>query len=91
MVTKVQELQGEWPKLRSYVKERWGQLADNALEIRGDDSAQRDDGVRQETGDPHEPIERIVSDVMSRGPWAIEEAPPATDGPATIEPRRSPT
>lgn len=71
MVIKDQELQGEWRKLRGYVKEKWGQLADDSLEVQGDSSGRFGDGVRQETGDSHEAIERFVSDIVPRGPGAI--------------------
>lgn len=85
-----QELQGEWPKLRGYVKERWGQLDDNALNIQGDNSAQLDGEVRQETGDSRVTVERVASDVMSFGPWAIEGVPLSVDGSAAKESARSP-
>jgi hypothetical protein len=86
----VQELQGEWPKLRGYVNEKWGQLADDALEVQGDNCVQLADGVPQATRDSPEVIERYAGGVMSQGPWVIEETPRAVDGPALVIGRERP-
>ncbi len=35
MAINAQELQGQWTKLRGQVKEKWGQLTDDDLQIQG--------------------------------------------------------
>jgi hypothetical protein len=86
-----QELQGEWPKLRGYLTELSDQVADNALEAHGNDSAKLYDGAQQNADDSHGAIEKSASDLTSQGPWVFAEAPRAFDGPAVLESARART
>jgi uncharacterized protein YjbJ (UPF0337 family) len=74
MAINAQELQGQWNKLRGQVKERWGQLTDDDLQIHGGNIDQLVGRIQQKTGEGREAIEKFLSDLTSRGSSAIAQA-----------------
>jgi len=74
MAINAQELQGQWSKLRGQVKERWGQLTDDDLQIHGGNVDQLVGRIQQTTGEGRESIERFLNDLTSRGSSAISQA-----------------
>src|SRR5437763_3436513 len=74
MAINAQELQGQWNKLRGQVKERWGQLTDDDLQIQGGNVDQLVGRIQQRTGESREAIERFLTDLTSRGASAVAQA-----------------
>lgn len=64
-----QEIQGNWNTLRGKVKQKWGQLTDQDLQIVGGNVDQLIGRIQQKTGAAREEIETFLSDTMS-GPTA---------------------
>jgi len=69
-----QELQGQWNKLRGHVKEHWGQLTDDDLQIHGGNIDQLVGTIQQKTGETREVIERYLTDLTSRGASVVAQA-----------------
>jgi len=74
MAINAQELQGQWNKLRGHVKERWGQLSDDDLQIHEGNIDQLVGRIQQKTGEKREAIERFLTDLTSRGSSTIAQA-----------------
>jgi len=74
MAINAQELQGQWNKLRGQVKEKWGQLTDDDLQIQGGNVDQLVGRIQQKTGEGREAIEKFLNDLTSRGSSAIAQA-----------------
>ena len=74
MAINSQELQGQWNKLRGQVKERWGQLTDDDLQIQGGNVDQLVGRIQQKTGEGREAIEKFLTDLTGRGSSAIAQA-----------------
>jgi uncharacterized protein YjbJ (UPF0337 family) len=74
MAINAQMLQGQWNKLRGQVKERWGQLSDDDLQIQGGNVDQLVGTIQQKTGETRETIERYLTDLTSRGSSAVAQA-----------------
>ena len=74
MVTNARDLQGEWNRLRSQVRARWGQLTENDLQIPGGDLDQLVGLIQQKTGEGREVIERFLTSLSSRGSIVAEHA-----------------
>jgi uncharacterized protein YjbJ (UPF0337 family) len=74
MSINVQELQGQWNKLRGRVREHWGQLTDDDLQIHGGNIDQLVGRIQQRTGETRESIERFLTDLTSRGSSAVAQA-----------------
>ena len=74
MAINAQELQGQWNKLRGQVKERWGQLTDDDLQIQGGNIDQLVGLIQQKTGEGREAIEKFLSDLTSRSSSAVSQA-----------------
>src|SRR5437763_11197876 len=73
MAINVQELQGQWNTLRGKVKERWGQLTDDDLQIHGGNIDQLVGRIQQKTGEGRESIEKFLGDLTSRGSSVISQ------------------
>jgi uncharacterized protein YjbJ (UPF0337 family) len=73
MAINVQELQGQWNKLRGQVKERWGQLTEDDLQIHGGNIDQLVGRIQQRTGETRESIERFLTDLTGRGSSAVAQ------------------
>ncbi len=80
MAINAQELQGQWNKLRGQVKERWGQLTDDDLQIHGGNIDQLVGRIQQKTGEGRDTIEKFLSDLTSRGSSAIAQAAESLGG-----------
>ena len=74
MAINAQELQGQWNKLRGQVKEKWGQLTDDDLQIQGGNIDQLVGRIQQKTGEGREAIERYLNELSSRGASAVSQA-----------------
>jgi len=74
MAINAQELQGQWNQLRGRVKEKWGQLSDDDLQMQGGNVDQLIGRIQQKTGEGREAIERFLTDLTSRGSSAISQA-----------------
>jgi len=74
MAINAQELQGQWNRLRGQVKERWGQLTDDDLQIQGGNVDQLVGRIQQRTGEGREAIEKFLTELSSRGSSAVAQA-----------------
>jgi uncharacterized protein YjbJ (UPF0337 family) len=74
MAINAQELQGQWNKLRGQVKEHWGQLTDDDLQIQGGNIDQLVGRIQQKTGETRESIEKFLNDLTSRASSAVSQA-----------------
>jgi len=74
MAINAQELQGQWNKLRGQVKEHWGQLTDDDLQIHGGNVDLLVGRIQQRTGETRDAIERFLTDLTGRGSSAIAQA-----------------
>jgi len=74
MAINAQELQGQWTKLRGQVKEKWGQLTDDDLQIHGGNVDQLVGKIQQKTGEGRESIEKFLGELTSHGSSAISQA-----------------
>jgi len=73
MAINAQELQGQWNRLKGQVKERWGQLTDDDLQIHGGNIDQLVGRIQQKTGEGRETIERFLTDLTTRGSSAVSQ------------------
>jgi uncharacterized protein YjbJ (UPF0337 family) len=74
MAINAQELQGQWNKLKGQVKEKWGQLTDDDLNISGGNVDQLVGKIQQKTGVARETIEKFLNDLTSHGSSAVAQA-----------------
>jgi len=74
MAINTQELQGQWNKLRGQVKERWGQLTDDDLQIQGGNVDQLVGRIQQRTGETRDAVEKFLTDLTSRGSSVVSQA-----------------
>jgi uncharacterized protein YjbJ (UPF0337 family) len=74
MAINAQELQGQWNRLKGQVKEKWGQLTDDDLQIQGGNVDQLVGRIQQKTGEGREAIERFLNDLTGRGSATIAQA-----------------
>jgi uncharacterized protein YjbJ (UPF0337 family) len=74
MAINAQELQGQWNTLRGQVKQKWGQLTDDDLQIHGGNIDQLVGRIQQKTGEGRETVERYLTDLTSRGSSAVAQA-----------------
>jgi len=74
MAINAQELQGQWNKLRGQVKERWGQLTDDDLQIQGGNVDQLVGRIQQRTGETREAVEKFLTDLTGRGASSVAQA-----------------
>lgn len=74
MAINAQALQGQWNQLRGQVKEKWGQLTDDDLQIHGGNIDQLVGKIQQKTGEGREVIERYLTDLTAKGSSAVAHA-----------------
>jgi uncharacterized protein YjbJ (UPF0337 family) len=74
MAINAQELQGQWNKLKGQVKEHWGQLTDDDLQIQGGNVDQLVGRIQQRTGETRESIEKFLTDLTGRGASSVAQA-----------------
>jgi len=80
MAINAQELQGQWNQLRGQVKQKWGQLTDDDLQIQGGNVDQMVGRIQQRTGEGREAIEKFLTELTSRGASTIAQATEAVSG-----------
>src|SRR3954449_12007575 len=80
MAINSQELQGQWNQLRGQVKQKWGQLTDDDLQIQGGNVDQMVGRIQQRTGEGREAIEKYLTELTSRGAPTISQATEAVSG-----------
>jgi len=73
MTLNAQALQGQWNKLRGQVKEHWGQLTDDDLQIHGGNIDQLVGRIQQKTGESRDSIEKFLTELTSRGSSAVAQ------------------
>jgi len=71
MAINAQELQGQWNQVKGKVKEKWGQLSDDDLNVQGGNFDQIIGKIQQRTGEGREAIEKFFSSLTSGGASAI--------------------
>ena len=74
MAINTQELQGQWNKLRGQVKEKWGQLTDDDLQISGGNIDQLIGKIQSRTGEGREAVEKFLTELTSKSSSAISQA-----------------
>lgn len=74
MAINAQELQGQWNKLQGKVKEKWGQLSDDDLQISNGNIDQLVGKIQQKTGEGREAVEKFLSELTSQGSGALANA-----------------
>ena len=74
MAINAQELQGQWNNLRGQVKQKWGQLTDDDLQIHGGNVDQLVGRIQQKTGEGREAVEKFLGDLTSKGSSSIASA-----------------
>ena len=74
MAINAQELQGQWNTLRGQVKQKWGQLTDDDLQIHQGNVDQLVGRIQQKTGEGREAIEKYLGELTSKGASAISQA-----------------
>src|SRR3954467_757802 len=74
MAINAQELQGQWNTLRGRVKEKWGQLTEDDLQMQGGNVDQLVGRIQQRTGEGREAIEKFLGELTSRGSSTIAQA-----------------
>ncbi len=74
MAINAQELQGQWNTLRGQVKQKWGQLNDDDLQIHGGNIDQLVGRIQQKTGEGREAVEKFLGELTSKGSSAVAQA-----------------
>jgi uncharacterized protein YjbJ (UPF0337 family) len=74
MAINAQELQGQWNRLKGQVKEKWGQLTDDDLNITGGNVDQLVGKIQQKTGVARDTIEKFLNDLTAHGSSAVAQA-----------------
>jgi uncharacterized protein YjbJ (UPF0337 family) len=74
MAINAQALQGQWNQVKGQVRERWGQLTDDDLQIQGGNVDQLVGRIQQRTGETREAVERYLTDLTARGSSAVAHA-----------------
>jgi len=69
-----QAIQGSWNRLSGQLKEKWGNLTDDDLQIQGGNVDQVVGKIQQKTGETREVIEDYLNNLTSRGASAISQA-----------------
>ncbi len=67
MAINAQELQGQWNQLQGKVKEKWGTLTDDDLNISSGNIDQLVGKIQQRTGEGREAVENFLSSLTSGG------------------------
>ncbi len=69
-----QELQGSWNRIKGKLKERWGNLSDDDLQVTGGNIDQVIGRIQQRTGESREAIEEFLNSASARGASAVSQA-----------------
>jgi uncharacterized protein YjbJ (UPF0337 family) len=69
-----QQLQGAWNRIKGQVKEKWGTLSDDDLQVNGGNIDQVIGRIQQKTGESREAIEDFLNSATARGASAMSQA-----------------
>lgn len=69
-----QQLQGSWNRVRGQIKERWGALTDDDLQLHGGNVDQVVGKIQQKTGETREAIEEFLGQLTAGGASALSKA-----------------
>ncbi len=69
-----QKLQGSWNKFRGQVKEHWGALTDDDLQLRSGNIDQLVGRIQQRTGEGREVIEKFLNELVDSGSSFVANA-----------------
>jgi len=69
-----QELQGSWNQVKGQVKEKWGSLTDDDLQLHGGNLDQIIGKIQQKTGESREAVEGFLNELTSRSASALSQA-----------------
>lgn len=75
-----QEIRGQWDKLRGKIKQKWGQLTDDDLQIVGGNVDELVGRIHEKTGMAREQIEHFISELASGTSQTVEHARDAAMG-----------
>lgn len=74
MAINAQQLQGQWNQIKGKLKERWGDLSDDDLQMAQGNIDQLIGRIQQKTGEGRESIEKFIDSLASDGSSALETA-----------------
>jgi uncharacterized protein YjbJ (UPF0337 family) len=74
MAINAQELQGQWNQLQGKVKEKWGQLSNDDLNIQSGNIDQLVGKIQEKTGESREAIEKFLTSLTGKGGEAVSKA-----------------
>jgi uncharacterized protein YjbJ (UPF0337 family) len=80
MAIDAQKLQGQWDQVRGKVKEKWGQLTDDELQIHGGNIDQLVGRIQKKTGEGREAVEAFLAGLTTQGSSAVGTAAGAARG-----------
>lgn len=69
-----QKLQGSWNRVRGQIKERWGTLTDDDVQIRNGNIDQLVGRIQQKTGEAREAIEQFLTDLTDSSSSTVSHA-----------------
>lgn len=69
-----QQLQGSWNRLRGQVKEKWGNLTDDDLQMQNGNLDQIIGKIQQRTGETREAIEDFLNNLTAKGASTLSQA-----------------
>jgi uncharacterized protein YjbJ (UPF0337 family) len=75
-----QEVRGQWDKLRGKIKQKWGQLTDDDLQIVGGNIDELVGRIHEKTGVAREQVEKFIGDLASGTSSTVEQARDAAMG-----------
>ena len=74
MSVNAQALRGQWNMVKGQVREKWGQLSDDDLELRGGNVDQLVGKIQQKTGEGRDAVESFLNDLTSKGASMLSHA-----------------
>ncbi|HWB09319.1 MAG TPA: CsbD family protein [Pirellulales bacterium] len=69
-----QEVRGQWDQLKGKIKQKWGQLTDDDLQIVGGNVDELVGRIHEKTGVAREQIERFIGDLAAGTSSTVERA-----------------
>lgn len=75
-----QEVRGQWDQLRGKIKEKWGQLTDDDLQIIGGNVDELVGRIHEKTGVAREQVEKFIGDLSTKTSSTVERARDAAMG-----------
>ena len=80
-----QELQGSVNRLKGQVKEKWGNLTDDDLQMQGANLDQVVGRIQQKTGETREAVEEFLDKLTSHGASAVSQAAASVEASESCE------